>query len=208
MGFLDSLRGSGTKEFRHAQRRLIGQERESNRMYGDATLEAIRRGTAAQVGGYEQAIGKASTISRASRRDAITRSKELEGTLTTRMGAGGKFGTTALDNARLGIQSSLARDLESIDSGFAGLFGELAIGKGGAEAAGQGALANFQQMRAGQESELFRLLQGTIRQPRPGMLGGILGAGGAALGSMYGGPAGGALGGELGSAVGSGLERQ
>ena len=206
-GILDTLRGEGTKRFRHEQRRFIGQERESDRLFGDASIAALQRGQAAQVGGYDQAISKASDISRGARRDAITRSKELEGTLTARMGAGGKFGTTALDNARMGLASSLTRDLEGIDAGFSGLFSELAIGRGGAMAEGENRLAAFQQGRSEQESELTRMLAGTIRQPKPGMLGGILGATGMGLGGMVGGPMGASMGGEFGSAIGGALER-
>ncbi len=207
MGLMDTLRGSGTGGLRRKQKKLLQQERESDRMYGDATLESIRRGQEAAVGGYDQAISKTSTISRAARRDAISRAEELGGTLTARFGAGGKFGTTALDQARMGLASSLTRDLEGIDSGFADLFGQLSVGRGQAQAAGESDIAQFQQLRGGQESEILRLLAGTLKQPRPGVLSGILGAGGSALGSIFGGPVGGALGGEVGSAVGGAFER-
>lgn len=202
------LRGEGTGRYRGELRGLINQERDSDRMYGDATLESIRRGNQARVGGYDQALDKASTISRGARRDAITSAEGMQKTLTARMGAGGKFGTTALDNARMGLASSLTRDLESIDSGFADLFQGLAVGRGEAVGQGEDRLAQFQQGRGEQESELYRMLAGTLRQPKQGMLGGILGAAGAGLGAAYGGPAGGAFGGEVGSALGSSFERQ
>lgn len=216
MGFLSSLpgsklfdaaRGEGSGRYRGQLRDLINQERESDKLYGDATLEAIRTGNEARVAGYDQALGKASDVSRSSRREAITRSEGMQDQLVARMGAGGKFGTTALDNARLGLGSALTRELEDIDSRFAGLMSELSIGKGGAIGQGQDRLAAFQQGRGEQESELIRMLTSTLRPTRQGMLSGILGAAGAGLGSMFGGPAGGAMGGEIGSAVGGGLER-
>jgi|SRR6185503_11948119 len=203
----DLLRGEGTGRYRGQLAGLIGQERESDKLYGDATIEALRRGNEARVAGYDQAIGKASDISRASRREATTRAEGMMGELTSRMGAGGKFGTTALDNARLGLGSALTRELEGIDAAFSGLMSELAVGKGSAIGEGERDIAAFQQGRSEQESELFRLLTGTLKQPRPGMLGGVLGAAGAGLGSMFGGPAGGTMGGEIGSALGSSFER-
>lgn len=207
MGLKDFLLGEGSGRERGEKRGLINQERESNQLYGDATIEAIRRGNEAKVGGYDQAISTASDISRSSRREAITRGDEMQGTLATRYGAGGKFGTTALDNARLGLQSNLTADLEDIDSKFAGLMSELSIGRGGAVSQGEDKLAAFQQDRAGQESELYRLLAGTIKPTQGGALSGVLGAVGAGVGTAFGGPAGGAMGGELGSALGGSFER-
>lgn len=205
--FDDELRGEGSGRYRGQVRDLINQERESNKLYGDSTLEAIRSGNEARVGGYDQAIGKASDISRSSRREAITRAEGMQGELTARMGAGGKFGTTALDNARLGLGSALTRELEDIDSSFAGLMSELSIGKGNAIGEGQNRIAAFQQGRGDEEAELIRLLTGTLKPTRQGMLAEILGAGGAGLGAMFGGPAGGAMGGEIGSALGGSFER-
>jgi hypothetical protein len=207
MGLMNSLRGEGTSKYRGDLRKLIGQERESDRMFGDVTQEQLTKGLQARIGGYDQAIERSSDVSRAARRGVLQRGKQLESDLTARMGAGGKFGTTALDAARIGLHSALSSDLENIDAGFADLFSSLAVGRGETEAAGRSALGAFAQDRSSQESELYRLLAGTVKTPKAGMLGGLLSAGGAALGTMFGGPVGGAFGGELGSAVGSGLER-
>lgn len=205
----DSLRGEGSGKYRGKLTALLNQERDVNRMYGDATLEALRRGNEAAVGGYDQAIGKASDISRSARREAITRGEGLEGQLVARMGAGGKFGTTALDNARMGLASSLTRDLEGIDSAFSGLFSELAIGKGQAIQGGEQGIAGFQQLRAGQESDYYQRLAGLVKPPKQGMLSGVLGAAGVGLGSYFSGgnPQAAAVGGELGSALGGAYER-
>jgi len=203
MGF---WRGDSSGKYRGKMRQNILQQQDVQRRYGDATLSALRGGIEARTQGYDQAIDRTSSISRAARRDAITRSEQLAGTLTQRFGAGGKYGTTALDQARMGLASSLTRDLEGIDAGFADLFGELAIGRGMAEAEGQGDLANFQQLRGGQESEILKLLAGQIKQPKGGALSGIFGAAGSAAGLALGGPAGAAIGGEFGSAWGGQFE--
>lgn len=206
-GGLDGLRGEGSGRYRGELKALLEREREANRLYGDqaqAQLEAGLKGTEA---GYNQALERTSQISRSARRDAITQGEKDQATLVQRLGAGGKFGTTALDNARMGLHSSLTRDLESIDSGFAELLSSLAVGKGAALASGRGALAALAQGRAAQDVATLRGMKDTIRPPRPGALSGIGAAAGAGLGYFLGGPMGAGIGGELGGGLGGSFER-
>lgn len=184
--------------------KIIGQERESDRAFGEAARGSIVKGITAQREGFDQAKGAASDASRGLRREVLKQGQTAQNELIQRYGAGGKFATTALDNARMGLASSLTADLEMIDSGFAKLLGELSIGQGAAEMQGQGMLANLDMARSDQESELYRLLIDK-RNSKPGMSQwlSLLGSG---AGLAIGGPTGAAVGGELGNIVGGSME--
>jgi hypothetical protein len=200
------LKGESSGNYRKGLAGIINQARESNQLYGAQAREQLQKGLGAQLGGYDQAINKTSGIERTARRDAITRSGDLEASVTNQYGQGGRFGTTALDNARMGLHSSLTRDLDAIDSNFAGLFSQLSIGKGQAEAGGRSALAGLEIGQGDRESQLIQLLSGTLKKPKPGMLSELLGLAGAGLGTAFGGQFGGAIGGEAGSILGGSFE--
>lgn len=135
----------------------------------------IGAGIEAEKAGIESAERKASGISRGARREAKDRASQMQGLATLRYGAGGKYGTTALDQARLGIQSSLTRDLESIDSAMAGLFSELAGEKGRVEGQGRFALANIGQQEGRAQAGLSTQLAGLVPQ-QEGIFGDLVGA--------------------------------
>lgn len=185
------------------QRALLEQIRSQNRLSGEVARAQLEKGMQAQLGAYDQAIEKSSSQSRAARREAVTQAAKQQSELVQRYGAGGAYGTTALDQARQGVQSSLTRDLESIDAGFSGLFGNLAIGRGQAEAEGRAELGQLALDQGAQEGDILRMLYGRASAPqKPGALANILGVVGGAVGGIYGGPAGGAVGGALGQGIG------
>lgn len=207
LGLLDKLSGSGTGKYRAGLAGIINQARQSNQLYGDQARTQLQQGLGATLKGYDDAINRTSGIERSARRDAITRAGDLEADVTNRYGQAGRFGTTALDMAKRGISSSLTRDLEDIDAGFANLFSQLSIGKGGAEMGGRAALADLEMGQGDRESQLIQLLSGSLKQPTPGLISSILALAGGGIGAYTGGRFGGGVGGEAGSILGSLFER-
>lgn len=203
----DKLLGSGTGQYRAGLTRIINQARDANRLSGDRALTQLQTGLGAELKGYDEAIAKTSGISRSARRETVTRSGTAEAGLVNKYGQSGRFGTTALDNARMGLHSTLSRDLESIDSNFAGLFAQLSTGKGRAEAGGRAGIASLEVGQGMRESQLIQLLASALKKPTPGMLSDVLGLIGAGVGSAYGGQFGGAVGGEAGNQLGGLFER-
>jgi len=178
MGFFgdlkDSIFGEDPGETFGKRKKYIGQARGELDAGFTAARGEIGAGVEAQTAGLEAAERKTSSISRGARRDAKDRSTKLQGLATLRYGAGGKYGTTALDQARMGIQSSLTRDLESIDSSMAGLFSQLATRKGEVQGQGRFQLARLDQQRGSSQAGLSTQLAGLVPQ-QEGIFGDVLG---------------------------------
>lgn len=180
----DLIFGDDPQDTFGRQQRYIDQARREFQQGDIAALSRLGEGTRAAVGGYEAGERKASKVSRGARREAKERASELEGLALSRYGAGGRYGTTALDHARMGISSRLTRDLEGIDAAMAGLFSDLAVGKGRAQQQGQAAMAGLESQMGGRQAALSQQLAGLVPHEE-GVFGDILGtAAGIGLASI------------------------
>ena len=128
---------------------------------GDALNRAeVAQGLRANLKGYDAALDQVSTTSRTARRESKERSQALGGQLTQRYGAGGQYGSTALAHAQMGLNASLTRELEGIDAGLAGLFGDISIGRGQAEFGGRAALGAIDAQSAGNQANAWYQIAG------------------------------------------------
>jgi hypothetical protein len=107
-----------------------------------------RLGTEQLVGGYDTARKEAGRLGRGSKRRALDREQQLGGSLAQGMQNRGLGSTTVGANLQRGLASDTGRQMADIDEGLAGMFGNLALGRAGAEAAGSQQLAGLSQRRA------------------------------------------------------------
>lgn len=111
--------------------------------------EALARlATQQQLGGYDTARKEAGRLGRGAKRSALDRETQLMGRASQSMANRGLGSTTIGANLSRGIASDTNRSLADVDEGLAGLFGNLAIGRGNVEAAGSQALAGLSQKKA------------------------------------------------------------
>jgi hypothetical protein len=107
-----------------------------------------RLGTQQLMGGYDTARKEASRLGRGSKRRALDREQQLGGSLSQGLQNRGLGSTTVGANLQRGLASDTGRQMADIDEGLAGMFGELALGRAGVEAAGSQQLAGLSQKRA------------------------------------------------------------
>ena len=160
------------------QRRFINQARGEYGVAASLARDRIGQGIEAQREAYDKAASATSRQSRSARRSAKEAATKAQGQLLSRYGVGGKYGSTALDQARIGINSRLTRDLEGIDAAFAGLLSDLELSRGRAEASGQADLAQLALDEGRFGADINSTLAGLVpatTDPLYGALGGALG---------------------------------
>ena len=154
-GYLGSKRARKEKHSAAKRLRLALQKTEAIQGRGLAQQEALtRKATGEQLAGYDTARKEASRLGRTSRQSALDRERQLGASLSQGLTSRGLGSTTVGGNLQRGIASDTTRELSSINEGLAGLFGDLAIGRGGVQAGGTQALAGL----AGQRADLMSSL--------------------------------------------------
>jgi hypothetical protein len=117
--------------------------------------EALSRlATQQQLGGYDTARKETARLGRGAKRSALDRETQLLGRASQGMANRGLGSTTIGANLQRGIASDTNRSMADVDEGMASLFGNLALGRAGAEAAGTQQLGQI----AGQRGDLFSSL--------------------------------------------------
>lgn len=203
---------SQKKKKRKAQKRFNRalNATEALQMAGLGQQEALaRQATQQQLGGFDAAKREASRLGRTSKQSVMDRETQQLGRAAQTLADRNMGSLTIGQNLNRGIASDTNRELSAIDEGLAGMFGDLAMGRAGAEAAGTQALANLAGQRTDLQSQLaqMRLLGGATLgsigtfDPMsfssgylPSMSGSMEGLG-SAMGSMGGGGMGGGMGG-------------
>ena len=113
-----------------------------------------RQATQQRLGGFDTARREASRLGRGAKQSALDREQQLLGRASQGLASRGLGGTTIGANLERGIASGTNREMSNIDEGMARMFGDLALGRSGAEAAGTEALSGF----AGQRGDLMSSL--------------------------------------------------
>lgn len=153
------LQGRGAKKAKKKAQKRFGRAlnaSESIQGRGIQQQEALsRQATAQTLGGYDAAKREASRLGRGAKQDALDRGTQLEARAAQGLTNRGLGSTTVGANLSRGIQSDVSRERGRVDEGLAGLYGDLALGRAGAEAAGTAGLASI----AGQQTDLMDRLQ-------------------------------------------------
>lgn len=110
-----------------------------------------RQATQQRLGGFDTARREASRLGRGAKQSALDRERQLLGRASQGLASRGLGGTTIGANLERGIASGTNREMSNIDEGMARMFGDLALGRSGAEAAGTEALSGL----AGQRGDLM-----------------------------------------------------
>jgi hypothetical protein len=116
-----------------------------------------RQATKQQLGGYDAARREADRMGRSSRQSALDRESQLGARASQGLASSGLGSTTMGANLQRGIASDTNRQLQGINEGLAGMFGDLALGRAGAEAAGSQALGGLAQQRGDIMSQLSQM---------------------------------------------------
>jgi len=169
------LGGSSKRDRRRARSILYDAAKQSQLATGQAVglqTEANRE----TAKGFDTATRLASDSARSVRREAKENAGKLEGEVMQRFGATGKYGTTAMDQARAGIGSRLTRDMDSINTRLSGLMGGLAVGKSQAVAQGKQQLGARIGSGAALNAGIAESRASSISAMKdPGALGGLFG---------------------------------
>ena len=135
--------------------------------------------------GYDQARQEISNVGGASRRRALSREQEQLGGLNSRF-AGMGFQSPGLQaGLSRGVYGDTQRALSGIDQRLAGLYSNLAVGKGQAQAGAQQNLSNLLGQQAGQNLDIdalwtnYQMARKGAKQKRKAALWG-------GIGQMYG----------------------
>lgn len=120
-----------------------------------------RQATKQQVGGYDAARREASRLGRGAKRSALDRETQLLGRASQGLTQSGLGSTTVGTNLQRGIASDTNRLMADVDENLAGVYGNLALGRAGAEAAGTQQLGQFAGQRGDLMSQLAQM--GTMR---------------------------------------------
>lgn len=196
---------SARKQKRKAQKRFKRalDAREAIEGKGLQQQQALsRQATAQQLAGYDAARREANRMGRASKQSALDKEQQLGASLTQNLADRGLGSLTTGGNLQRGIAADTGRQIAGINEGLAGMFGDLAMGRAGAEAQGTANLAWIMGQQSDLMSQLaqMRLLGGATAGPTgtfdpgswqpayrpntgPGMMEGM----GALMGSMGGG---------------------
>lgn len=113
-----------------------------------------RQATAQQLAGYDAAKREANRMGRASKQAALDKEQQLGASLTQNLADRGLGSLTTGGNLQRGIAADTGRQIAGINEGLAGMFGDLALGRAGAEAEGTSNLAGLM----GQQSDLMSQL--------------------------------------------------
>ena len=158
------------KDKKKAQKRFKRalNARESIEGRGLQQQEALaRQATAQQLAGFDAAKAEAGRMGRASKQSALDREQQLGASLTQNLQNRGLGSLTTGGNLQRGLAADTSRQFAGINESLAGMLGELAMGRAGAEAQGTANIANI----AGQQSDLMsqlaqmRLLGGATAGP-------------------------------------------
>lgn len=161
---------SARKKKRKAQKRFQRalNARESIEGGNLQKQEALaRQATAQQLAGFDAAKNEAARMGRTSKQSALDREQQLGATLSQNLQNRGLGSLTVGGGHMRGIAADTQRQMSGINEGLAGMLGELAMGRAGAEAQGTANIANI----AGQQSDLMsqlaqmRLLGGATAGP-------------------------------------------
>lgn len=126
-----------------------------------------RQATAQQLAGFDAAKNEAARMGRTSKQSALDREQQLGATLTQNLQNRGLGSLTVGGGHMRGITADTQRQMSGINESLAGMLGELAMGRAGAEAQGTANIAGI----AGQQSDLMsqlaqmRLLGGATAGP-------------------------------------------
>lgn len=162
-GFLSGR--AAKKEKRRAKQRFqraLGAT-EAIQGRGFQQQEALtRQATAQQLAGYDAAKREASRLGRTSKRAALDRETQQLGRVSQGLANSGLGSTTVGANLQRGVSSDTTRNLSSIDEGLASIYGDLALGRAGTEAAGTSQLADLARQQGDWQANLtqMRLLGG------------------------------------------------
>ena len=122
-------------------RQLLGEQAAGFSLAEDAytqALESIR-------GGFESGKKQLSRYGDASRRGTLEREQQKLGAMDQTLSQSGLYNTTARASGQMGIQGQTDRELQDIDQMLAGLFADLEIGQGQAEAGVWGQIGGLRQ---------------------------------------------------------------
>src|SRR6185503_9860995 len=111
------------------------------------------------VGGYDTARREASRLGRTGRQDVLDRAGQLQASATQGLTNRGLGSTTVGTNLSRGIGADTSRSMQSINEGLAGIYGDLSLGRAGAEQQGTQALAGLAGERGDTMSQLAQIRQ-------------------------------------------------
>lgn len=152
------------KEKRKLKRQIEKTRRITQAMQsrGLAQQEGLtRQATAQQLGGFDVARKEAERLGRSSKQQALDTGQQLGAQLSQDLTNRGLGSTTVGANLQRGISADTSRTLGGINEGLAQMFGNLAMGRAGAEAQGTQQLADLaaQGTNLGIENAQFWLPQ-------------------------------------------------
>jgi hypothetical protein len=160
------LKGRGQKKAKKkAQKRFNRALNQTEAIQGMGLQQQeafARQATSQTLGGFDTARKEASRLGRGAKRSALDRETQLGARASQSLANRGLGSTTMGANLQRGIASDTNREMSSIDEGLAGMFGDLALGRAGAEASGTQRLADLAGQRTNLQSQLgqMRLLGG------------------------------------------------
>ncbi len=129
-------------------------EREGESVPG---FEVLGDGREQQLGGYDTARREVSRQGRGAKREALDREQQLMGQASQGLAQSGLGSTTIGANLQRGIASDTNRSMAGVDENLAGLYGNLALGRGGVEAQGSERLGQLAGARGDIMSQLAQM---------------------------------------------------
>lgn len=204
LGGLGGMFGGG---FSSRSERYRTDRARINRAYKGLFMPELLRDFAAAEGqyrsmldtitkGYEAGKAQASRLGEASRRQTLDREQQGMGEVSAGLAQSGLWNTSTKANLQRGVQAQTSRELQDIDQMLAGVFSDLEVGKGLAQAQVQGGLAGLFERKAGarqmlNQNWMAQLYGGggqAMRGPSPweDIMGLVGTAGGAFLGGGFG----------------------
>lgn len=160
------LKGRSAKKAKKKAQKRFGRALNLTEQIQGAKLqqqEAMQRQANQQVlGGYDTARREASRLGRSGKTAADDRATQMGAMLSQDLQKRNLGSTTVGQGPQRGIEADRSRTYQSIDEGLAGLYGDLALGRGQAEAAGTSALSDIAGARGDLATQLgqMRLLGG------------------------------------------------
>jgi hypothetical protein len=167
-----------------------------------------RQATSQRVGGFDKARGEAQRLGRSSKQDVSDRGARAGARASQNLQNRGLGSTTRGAAVQRGVAADTSRGIANVNQGLAGTYGNLAMGKGQAQAAGTQQLAGINNQRSAFQDQLQQMRQlggatlGSLGSFDPGSWGqgympntqsGMMEGMGSMMGSMGGG--GGGMGG-------------
>lgn len=159
----DYLAGRSQKKQRKRYGRRLGRAlnaTESIQGKGLQQQEALtRQATQQQLAGYDAAKREAARLGRGAKQSALDRETQLGARASQGLADRGLGSTTIGANLQRGIASDTNRSLAGIDEGLAGMYGDLALGRAGAEAGGTQQLAGLAREQGDLMASLAQMRQ-------------------------------------------------